>query len=273
MCVKRFGWHHLTAVWLLLVSGATTAAEETTSDLDQRLKVMREVIANSSVSSRWSDHERRSYELILAGARVDARQGDTRAADNALWLLTQAIYPVQRDATGVEAEAAFELYDVGFRSLLPEAYRIAQEKSASTELIEDAEFVHAMAIAAWRDQRREDAYRLMDWAYESLQREVAELRGGDLLFVTLPDPETKAAWEDALIRYGEWRHFTVLLVDAADPDSPVARTLGAALEHGDRWLDEARKAAASERWADAVRVLDRTFQQFESSWREIGMDV
>ena len=255
---------------------AAELADPVQQDVHEQIHIMERSVTESSVTDLYSDEQRDAKLDLLDRARAKADQGDI---DGAIKLVEQAgrmLYPVQSSGSVLEAEKRvewLERVESVTGAILPAAYEIAGEKGAGTAKLDEVARRYEAGRAARAGGDIDRAETLLIDAYNILQLEVAGLRSGDRLSVTLPESDTREAWEDAEQSYLDWQ-FTAEWMDQS------AAALGAApdlIATGSRLAEEfyqqAKAHAAGQRWGKAVDAVDRAYAVMEEYWRAAGIDI
>jgi hypothetical protein len=265
---------------LLLMTGTPMAEEPTRpspEEVRDQIRMLESSVTESSVTRLYSAEQREAKLDLLARAEAEADQGDV---DAALALVEQAgrmLYPMQMEgANALDGDKRREWLarvSAVIETILPPAYGIAEEKGRGTANLDRVARQRELGLSAWQAGDIERAEALIITAYNRLQSEVAALRSGDLLTIELPLNDTREAWEEAERRYLDWR-FTA---DWMEQSAEAMDADPAAIATGSRLADDIYKEAAAhaqqQRWAAAVKAIDRAYAVMEEHWRLAGIDI
>ena len=265
---------------LLLMTGTPMAEEPTRpspEEVRDQIRMLESSVTESSVTHLYSAEQREAKLDLLARAEAEADQGDV---DAALALVEQAgrmLYPMQMEgANALDGDKRREWLarvSAVIETILPPAYGIAEEKGRGTANLDRVARQRELGLSAWQAGDIERAEALIITAYNRLQSEVAALRSGDLLTIELPLNDTREAWEEAERRYLDWR-FTA---DWMEQSAEAMDADPAAIATGSRLADDIYKEAAAhaqqQRWAAAVKAIDRAYAVMEEHWRLAGIDI
>jgi hypothetical protein len=257
-------------------ASAAEPADPVQQDVHEQIHIMERSVTESSVTDLYSDEQRDAKLDLLDRARARADQGDI---DGAMELVDRAgrmLYPMQSSGAAPEGEKRVEWLEKVEKvmgAILPAAYEIAMEKGAGTAKLDEVARQYEQGRAARADGDIDRAETLLIDAYNILQLEVASLRSGDRLSVTLPESGTREAWEEAEQSYLDWR-FTADWMEqsaaalGADPD-----LIATGSRLAEKFYQEAKAHAAGQRWDKAVVAVDRAYAVMEEYWRAAGIDI
>ena len=264
---------------LLFATGTALAAERddpVQQDVHEQIHIMERSVTESSVTDLYSDEQRDAKLDLLDRARARADQGDIAGAMELVEQAGRMLYPMQSSGAASEGEKRVEWLgrvEKVTAAILPEAFKIASEKGAGTAKLDEVARQYEAGRAARAAGDIDRAEALLIKAYNVLQLEVAGLRSGDRLSVTLPESGTREAWEEAEQSYLDWR-FTADWMEqsaaglGADPD-----LIATGSRLAEKFYQEAKAYAAGQQWGKAVDAIDRAYAVMEEYWRAAGIDI
>ena len=264
---------------LLFASGYALSSEQADpgqQDVHEQIHIMERSVTESSVTDLYSEEQRDAKLELLDRARDKADQGDINAAMELVEQAGRMLYPMESSGAMLEGDKRAEWLERVEKvtgAILPAAYEIAGEKGAGTAKLDEVARQYQAGRAARAGGDIDRAETLLIDAYNVLQLEVAGLRSGDRLSVTLPESDTREAWEEAEQSYLDWK-FTAEWMEqsaaalGADPD-----LIATGSRLAEKFYQEAKAYAAGQRWAKAVDAIDRAYAVMEEYWRAAGIDI
>lgn len=157
-------------------------------------------------------------------------------------------------------------------SLIDAAERIAAEKNAPDEFIVAARQALRQKDALLAAGNEEAAQEVLQQAYAAVSRRIAELRSGDSFYIAAPAGATDENWRDGLRRIDERREITrYILLEATAEGLDVAPLVEGA-KSAEVLVSNASVYADQHRWDLALVTLDRAYDEYEQSWRAVGVE-
>lgn len=263
----------LSSILLLapLASNANTA-----HSLYDQIRFFEYSVTQSSVSPTISE-QRKSEKLdLLSNARQQVASGNYPQAKVLMREVARNLYGMSPEPSNEQTllsihktTAILEAMD----SLLPEAQRIALEKQAGQEKLNQITQDHQLAKAAIRSHDFVTASGLLQTSYRQLKQNLAELRSGDLLMINLPAANSREGWMDAANRYIDWRYLNRQLQQEMRQRGMDTITIDQARQSADHLYNSASDIALQGNWEQAVETADQAYRILEKAWRDSGIDI
>ena len=252
------------------------AHANTSHPLYEQIQFYEYSVTQSSVSPIISEQRKREKLDLLSDARRHIETGDYAQARSLMRTVAQNLYSMSPEPvydqsllTIHKTTAILEAMD----SLLPEAQRISREKQANQEQLEQIMREHQLAKTAIRSHDLVTASALLQNAYRQLKQNLAQLRSGDLLMISLPAADSREGWMDAATRYIDWRYLNRQLQQEMRQRGMDTNDIDQARENADHLYNSASDIALQGDWEQAVETADQAYRILEKAWRDNGIDI
>lgn len=222
-------------------------------------------------------------ELVAAGSFAEAnrvlRQGYEKATAQVIGLRSGQRLETARNgqySTGAKGDADGPVVKdrTDTTRAMLEAYRriVAEKGKTDPHGIGRVEELIATTTGYEKAGRLADARRAIGQAYDIVTAMVASVRQGDRLVKTLKfdNPAEEYAYE--LDRNNSFR-LLLKMARGADAASPSARQGDLAQRDADSLREQAEKAAAAGRYAEAVRLLEQATSHLANAIRASGLFI
>lgn len=253
------------------------AARADSGALLEQIQAHEYAVTRSSVSPTLSDELKAEKLQLLDDARRQVELGHYRTAEGLLKKVAQNLYsmspePEQMTGTHLSMNGARAIW-AAMDAILPQAQRIAREKQASQEPLDQVMQDHQLARMALESDDLATASNLLRSSYRVLKQNIADLRSGDRLIIELPDPNSREGWMDAAHRYLDWRYFNRQLLSAMQENGLDTSDIDEANANADQLYDLASNIALQGDWKQAVATIDQAYRVLERAWRNVGVDL
>jgi tetratricopeptide (TPR) repeat protein len=233
-------------------------------------------VTQSSVSPTISEQRKTEKLALLDEARRQVESGNYPQARGLMKEVAQNLYSMSPEPKHDQALLTIHKTTAILRamdSLLPEAHRIALEKHAGSDQLEQIKQDHQRAKAAIRSHDLVTASALLQSSYQQLKQNLSELRSGDLLIINLPAANSREGWMDAASRYIDWRYLNTQLLQEMRQRGMSTIDIDQAKENADHLYNSASDIALQGNWEQAVETADQAYRILEKAWRDTGIDI
>lgn len=267
----------LSAALISMTAAAEIYRPQTTTsnEILHEIEVVSWSLKHSSMAGTIDNYVMDNSTQSLQRAREEVANGNLRTAREWVRKASQPLAHMDQDAmNGKHPDPLaykLEIRDT-LASLLPVAERIAVEKSASTDFIEQARRAMEQSDALLQAQQSDSARALLEKAYRDVQAKVAEMRSGDSFYLPTSRTASAANWLDGLNRIEERRAISRYLLIEAQSEGADTLPLKSGIQIAEATVDLAARLALEKQWERAIDTLELAYAQYETSWRAAGVD-
>lgn len=211
----------------------------------------------------------------LSRARQELAAGNLRTARD---ILERASHPLSHmsaeSMAGRHPDEQARIVETRqtLESIIDAAERIAREKKAQDDFIARAREAVRQSDALLAAGQIQAADQIVQQAYETVSRRIAEMRSGESFYIPAPAGMTDADWRDGLRRIEERREITRYILLEARADGIDIAPLEQGAMKAEALVGSAAAYAGERRWDLALATLDRAYAEYEQSWRTVGVD-
>jgi hypothetical protein len=263
---------------LLFVSLNINANSANNQSIASKLDFYEFSVTSSSISGLYGKDFKAKQMDLIGRAREQANMGNLLTAEGLLQRVAKNIYAMPGEkqspsSLSIKESERMQMVFDAVESILPHAQAIAVEKESSIYELAQVQSNVVRAKNELAEDNSAAAKSIIEDAYLQLKQNVAGLRSGDRLYLTIPAPDTREGWQDAAKRFQDWRFLNEYLqaqmvLNGADVDVFEKAQSGA-----DSLYEEATSIALKGDWEAAVERLDVAYRVLEKSWRDAGIDL
>lgn len=211
----------------------------------------------------------------LDRARQELAAGNLRTARNIFERASQPLSSMSASAmSGRHPDERARILETRqtLESIIDSAARIAAEKKVPDDFAARAREAVRQSDALLAAGQLQAADQILERAYDSVSKRIAELRSGESFYISAPAGATDAEWRDGLRRIEERREITRYIMIEARADGLDVAPLEQGAKAAEALVGNANAYAGERRWDLALAALDRAYVEYEQSWRAVGVE-